>query len=134
MAFDLADPLASDTPNPSSMSVIFRCGVWLGSPRKLTQPMARTIPLAQVSGLPWSSGEGRLRASFSASWRHRTAYSSFRCYRQNWSVRPVMVASTSAVASFVALGRGLAFAFAGTNGLAETGREVTKPCLALASL
>jgi len=44
--------------------------------RKLNQPMVRTMPLAQVDGLPRRSGEGRLRDSFSASERHsQTAHS-----------------------------------------------------------
>src|SRR5207245_1685581 len=129
------DPLACETPNPWSMSVIFMCGVWVLSPRKFTQPMVRTIPLAQVLGVPLRRGEGRLRASVSASLRDRTAYSSFKCSRQNRSIMPVMVVSTSAVASIgFALGRGLAGAFAGTIGLAEMGSDVTIPCRAFASL
>src|SRR3954463_106355 len=102
------------------MSLRRMWGVWLLSWRKLTQPMVRTIPLAQVFGLPLSRGEGRLRASFSASLRHSSAYSSLRCSRQNGSISPMMVVSTSAAASFgFALGLGLAFgALAGTVGVA----------------
>src|SRR5208337_4624662 len=73
-------------PKALSMAVSFMCGFRLLSSRKLTQPMVRIIPQAQVSGLPPSKGEGRLRASFSAKRRHRTAYSSLSCSRQNWSV------------------------------------------------
>ena len=60
------------------MSVIFMWCGWLGSPRKLAQPTTRTIPLAHDSGLPRVSGEGRLRASMPASFRHKTRYSSSR--------------------------------------------------------
>src|SRR5437667_4944548 len=35
-------------------SVSFRWGVWLRSSRKFTQPIVRTIPQAQVVGLPRS--------------------------------------------------------------------------------
>ena len=39
-------------PNPLSTPVSFMCGLRLLSSRKLTQPIVRTIPQAQVSGLP----------------------------------------------------------------------------------
>src|SRR4051794_10778011 len=48
--------------------------------------MTRTIPLAQDSGLPRMSGEGRLRASTPASFRHKAAYSPLRCSSQKASV------------------------------------------------
>ena len=54
---------------------------------KFTQPTTRTIPLAQDSGLPRVSGEGRLRARTPASFRHKAPYSSSRCSRQKASVR-----------------------------------------------
>ena len=50
--------------------------------------MTRTIPLAQDSGLPLRSGEGRFRASTPASLRHSASYSAFRCSRKNASIRP----------------------------------------------
>jgi hypothetical protein len=65
------------------MAVSFMWGFWLRSSRKFTQPIVRTIPHAQVLGLPLTSGDGRLRASFSVSLRQRAAYSSCRCSRQN---------------------------------------------------
>jgi hypothetical protein len=65
------------------MAVSFMWGFWLRSSREFTQPIARTIPHSLVLGLPLTSGDGRLRASFSVSLRQRAAYSSFRCSRQN---------------------------------------------------
>src|SRR4051812_20863393 len=90
MALDLPWPVLSATPKALSISGSFMCGFVLRSSRKLTQPIVRMIPQAQVSGLPPSRGDGRLRASFSASPRQRTAYSSLRCSRQNWSVIATM--------------------------------------------
>ena len=86
MVFDLPWPVLSPTPNALSMAVSFMCGLLLLSSRKLTQPIVRMIPHAQVSGLPPSKGDGRLRANFSAKRRQRRAYSSLSFSRQNWSV------------------------------------------------
>src|SRR5947209_14640953 len=44
------------------------------------------IPAAQVLTLPFKSGEGRLRQRASVISRQSSAYSSFRCVRQNSSV------------------------------------------------
>jgi hypothetical protein len=38
--------VALDTPNARSTSVIFACGVCVGSSRKFTQPTGRTTPFA----------------------------------------------------------------------------------------
>ena len=65
------------------------CG-WQGSPRKFTQPMTRTMPLAHDSGLPRVSGEGRLRARMPASFRHNAPYSSSRYSWQKASVMPTI--------------------------------------------
>src|SRR5262249_21005863 len=73
--------------------------VWLLSSRKLTQPIVRTMPLAQTFGLPRPSGEGRLQASFSASSRQYAAYSSLRCTLQKPSIRLTMASSASATVS-----------------------------------
>ena len=83
------------------MSAIFMWCGWVGSPRKLTQPTARTIPLAQDSGLPRVKGEGRLRARMPVSFRHKAAYSSFRCFRQKASVRPTISSCARRAASEV---------------------------------
>ena len=88
IAFDFPWPVLSATPNALSMAVSFRCGLRLLSSRKLTQPIVRTIPQAQVSGLPLGNGDGRLRASAPASLRHNASYSSSRCSRQKASVSP----------------------------------------------
>src|SRR5258708_15842716 len=93
------------------------------------------MPLAQAFGLPWSKGEGRLRASFLASLRQSTAYSSFRCSLQNWSINPMMTCSASSFSSFDGgFGIGLAFGAFGGNGVADIRNDVTMPCPALASL
>lgn len=42
-------------------------------PKKLTQPIARTTPQAQVFGKPLTNGDGRLRPSFAVSFRQRSA-------------------------------------------------------------
>src|SRR5262245_26929557 len=73
------------------MAVSFMDGLRLPPSRKLTQPIVRTIPQAQVSGLPLGRGEGRFRARTPASLRHRASYSASRCFRQNASVRPTTV-------------------------------------------
>src|SRR5271157_5530173 len=69
------------------MAVSFMCGLLLLSSRKFTQPTTRTIPLAQDSGLPLVSGEGRLRARTPTSLRHKAPYSASRCSWQKASVR-----------------------------------------------
>ena len=51
--------------NVLSMAVSFMCGLRLRSSRKLTQPIVRMMPHAQVSGLPLGNGDGRPRASVS---------------------------------------------------------------------
>ena len=75
IAFALPWPVLSATPNALSMAVSFRCGVWLLSSRKLTQPITRTTAQAHTSGLPLVSGEGRFRASAAASFRQSIWYS-----------------------------------------------------------
>src|SRR5262249_40945228 len=108
------------------MSLRRMWGVWLLSWRKLTQPMVRTMPLAQVFGLPWSKGEGRLRASFSASLRQSTAYSSFRCSLQNWSISPMMTRRISSLSSFDGgFGTGLALGAFDGGGSSDIGSDVT---------
>src|SRR6266699_5934147 len=104
MASDFASLVLLDTPNASSASVSFMCGFWLGSWRKLTRPTVRTIPAAQVLGAPLVRGDGRLRESFSASFRHRTAYSSLRRSRQNPSVIPTIPLRAFWTASLNGLG------------------------------
>ena len=117
------------------MAVSFMCGVWLRSSRKFTQPIVRTMPHAQVCGFPPTSGEGRLRANFSASFRHSPAYSSFRCSRQNCSISPTIPASDSSLSSLDGgFGAGLAFGAFTRVGVVEIGRDVTIPCRALAVL
>ena len=49
--------------------------------------------------LPLIKGDGRLRASFSVSLRQRSAYSAFRCARQNRSIMLTITFATSAVSS-----------------------------------
>ena len=135
IAFDFAAPLAgADAETLVNVGQLHVRLLALVS-RKLTQPMVRTMPLAQAFGLPWSNGEGRLRASFSASLRQRTAYSSFRCSLQNWSIRPTMACKTSAVSSFrCGFGAGLAFGGFEATAASDIGSDVTIPCRALASL
>ena len=101
MAVAFAEPVASETPIRSSMSLIFMWCGWLGSLRKLTQPMTRTIPLAHDSGLPRISGDGRLRARMPASFRHKVAYSSSRNSRQKASVMPTISSCARRAASEV---------------------------------
>src|SRR5712691_9407145 len=93
------------------------------------------MPLAQAFGLPWSKGDGRLRDSFSASLRQSTAYSSFRCSLQNWSINPMMTHRASSFSSLDGgFGTALAFGTFGGNSSSDIGSDVTIPCRALASL
>src|ERR1019366_4699357 len=117
------------------MSVDRIYGVWLLSCRKLTPPTARTMPLAQAFGLPCNNGDGRLRPSFSANLRQSTAYSSFRCSLQNWSINPMTTPSASSFSSLDGgFGIGLGFGTFGGNGVADIGNDGTIPCRAFASL
>src|SRR5271168_3345151 len=115
------------------MSVDRIYGVWLLSCKKLTPPTARTMPLAQAFGLPWSNGEGRLRPNFWASLRQSTAYSSFKCSLQNWSINPTMTASDSSFSSLDGgFGAGLGFDALAGNGSPDIGSDVTIPYRAFA--
>ena len=64
MVFDLPWPVLSATPNALSIAVSFMCGLLLLSSRKLTQPIVRMIPQAQVSSLPPSKGDGACGPAF----------------------------------------------------------------------
>lgn len=75
ISIDFPWPVLSPTPTALSVAVSFMWGFWLRSSREFTQPIARTIPHSLVLGLPLTSGDGRLRASFSVSLRQRAAYS-----------------------------------------------------------
>src|SRR5207244_9836143 len=105
------------TPNALSTPPRLTCGFWLGSWRKLTRPTVRTTPAAQALGAPLVRGDGRLRESFSASFRQRTAYSSLRRSRQNPSVIPTIPLRAFWTASLDGLGwtflTGLLFAMFG---------------------
>lgn len=94
IAFDFPWPVLSATPNALSMAVSFRCGLRLLSSRKLAQPIVRTIPQAQVVGLPPSKGDGRLRASAPARLRQRAAYSSVGTDQENGAVPDHLVSAT----------------------------------------
>jgi hypothetical protein len=61
-------------------------------------PTAWVIPAAQLSGVPFARGEGRLRHRAAAAKRINCAYSSFRCSRQKASVMAVTAAKVSAMA------------------------------------
>ena len=146
IAFDFPWPVLSATPNALSMAVSFRCGWWLLSSRKLTQPIVRTIPQAQVSGLPRVSGEGRLRARTPASFRHKAPYSSLRCspaegVGQGHDPRRAPARAAARVVEPPPVGPALvarffvaAFRAAGCGSPATGGSDVTMPSTALACL
>ena len=139
----MADPVASETPKPLSTSVIFMWCGWLGSPRKFTNPTARTIPLAHDSGFPLVNGDGRLRASTPASRRHSSAYSASRCFLQKASVRATIrscasLAFEGAAPLDLLLGAPAAFARVAwplkTDGAAKAAPETNTALAAIANI
>ena len=90
ISIDLPWPVDSSTPNALSMAVRFLWGLWPRSSRKFTQPIVRTIPQAQVVGLPPSKGYGRLRARAWPGSGTGPSTRPYRCSRQKASVRATM--------------------------------------------
>src|SRR5258706_1212235 len=82
------------TPNASLSWSAVTQGSLAGSDRKLAWPRAYTIPAAHVALRPPTSGDGRLRASFAAARRARSAYSSSRTAKHAASVRPTISSTT----------------------------------------
>ena len=62
-SFDFPWPVPWLTPNALYRSPALMCGVWLGSNRKFTLPIAWVTPQAQVFAFPVATGDGRLRHS-----------------------------------------------------------------------